>query len=295
MELLQLKYFQKVAKLEHMTKAAEELRIAQPALSKTISLLEKNLGVLLFDRTGKYIKLNSNGKAFLKKVDIALMALEDGQRELNNLKGEVLGEVRLLVLVASHMIPEILTEFEKRCPNISFKLIQHLPDWNTTIDFDLCISSAPISMPNIESITLLSEEILLAVPESHPLAAKTSISLKEVENESFISLKPGTNLRELTDRFCHNAGFNPNVVFESDDPATVRGLIKAGLGLAFIPEISWGGAIVPSTALLHIEDPLCYRTLKLYWLRDKYLPKSAELFKDFLIDFFHKVEKISTS
>ena len=80
MELLQLHYFQTVARMEHMTKAAKELRIAQPALSKTIARLEEDLGVQLFDRQNRQIKLNSFRKAFLKSVDTALSALEEGKR-----------------------------------------------------------------------------------------------------------------------------------------------------------------------------------------------------------------------
>lgn len=80
MELLQLYYFRTVAKNQHMTNAAEELRIAQPALSKTIARLEEDLGVPLFDRQGRSIKLNTFGQAFLRKVETALNALEDGRK-----------------------------------------------------------------------------------------------------------------------------------------------------------------------------------------------------------------------
>ncbi len=87
MELLQLKYFQKVARMEHLSKAAEELHIAQPALSKTIARLEKDLGVPLFDRQKRQIKLNSFGYTFLKQVDIALSALEEGKRQIEDQAG----------------------------------------------------------------------------------------------------------------------------------------------------------------------------------------------------------------
>lgn len=286
MELLQLKYFQKVAKLQHMTKAAEELRIAQPSLSKTISSLEKELGTKLFDRKGKYIELNSQGKIFLKKVDIALMALDDGKHQIDDLKEKIIGHVKLVVLVASNTIPNILKEFAKKYPNITFKLTQHLPDRITQLDFDLCISSYPISMSNLESQILLSEEIYVAVPKNHPLANKKSVSLKEVQYENFISLKKNSNLRDVTDLLCLNTGFSPNIIYESDDPSTVRELINSGLGVAFIPSITWTKNIDPSLALLHIHDPICYRFLNLYWAKDRTLPKSVELFKEHLIEFF---------
>lgn len=291
MDLLQLKYFQKVAKLQHMTRASEELRIAQPALSKTISSLEKELGVKLFDRKSKFIELNDFGRAFLKRVDTALMLLDDGKGELDSLSGKVSGEIKLAVLAASNMLADLLTSFKKLYPDIRFKLIQHVPQFVSNQDFDLCISSSPIRMKNIKSFPLLTEEILLAVPNNHHLAKKKIISLDEVSNEDFISLQPGKDLREITDIFCNNAGFVPNIVFESDDPATVRGLIKAGLGISFIPEITWGGTTGESMTLLKVKNPKCVRTLRLFWSDQRYSSTCVNLFRQFTIDYFSNYTK----
>lgn len=289
MELLQLKYFQTVARLEHMTRAAEELRIPQPALSKTISLLEKELGVLLFDRRGKYIHLNQYGKTFLTRVDQALGALEDGKQELNDLAGKTFGEVKLAVLAASNLLPDLLASFRKEHPHINFNLIQHFSNSAARPDFDLCISSPPVNLEGNNNIPLISEEIFLAVPAEHPLAKRGSIKLNEVAGDDFISLKRGKVLREITDTFCKYAGFTPHVVFESDDPATVRGLIKAGQGIAFIPAITWGGSTGSSMVLLHIEEPICKRTLSLTYTEERYLPQAARLFRQFAIDYFAKL------
>lgn len=138
---------------------------------------------------------------------------------------------------------------------------------------------------------LITEEIFLAVPTNHPLAKRTSIRLKEVANDDFISLKPGMSLREITDTFCHYAGFTPHIIFESDDLATVRGLIKARQGVAFIPEITWGGSTGSSMTLLHIEEPVCKRTISLSCTVDRYLPEPARLFRQFVIDYFDELSK----
>lgn len=289
MELLQLKYFQTVAHLEHMSRAAEQLRIPQPSLSKTISLLEKDLGILLFDRRGKYIYLNQYGKAFLRRVDQALSALEDGKHELNDLSGKTFGDVKLAVLAASNILPDLLSSFRKQYPHINFNLIQHFSNSITRPDFDLCISSSPVKLNDIDSIPLITEEIFLAVPIEHSLAKRSSIKLTEVANDGFISLRRGKNLREITDTFCSYAGFTPHVIFESDDPATVRGLIRAGQGVAFIPAVSWGGSAGSSMVLLHIEEPVCNRTISLTYKSERYLPKAARLFRQFTIDYFAKL------
>lgn len=290
MELLQLKYFQKAAYLEHMTRAAEELCISQPSLSKTILSLEKELGVQLFERSGKYIRLNHNGKVFLKYVDIALSALENGRRELSNVDKSGVEYIYLAVLAASPLLPGLLSSFRDRYPNVDFRLLQHLPKF-LSYDFDLCISCLPLNVDGIRSIPLMTEKIYLALPRSHPLSSKKSIRLDQVANEGFISLRRGSALREITDSYCRLAGFTPRVIFESDDPGTVRGLIKAGQGIGFIPAISWGGTTGSSVALVQIEEPVCQRTIGLSWAESRVPSDTVRLFSDFTLGYFRELVK----
>ncbi len=290
MDLLQLKYFKTVARLENVTKAANELYIAQPALSKNISQLEKELGINLFDRNGKYIKLNEYGKLFLAKVDIALNALEDGKREITDLQGKEFGEIQLIFLAASTIIPDLLSDFCKLHPNIRFQLFQHFPSEVGNSDFDLCISASHFEKQSENSMVLLNEEVYFAVPLNHPLSNRKSVSLKEVENENFISLKEGKPLRKITDDYCKKAGFKPKIIFESDDPATVRQLIKAGQGVAFIPQISWGSSVGSSIVFLHIEEPVCNRTIYIEWNEKRYLSKASILFRNFAMSYFKNLQ-----
>jgi DNA-binding transcriptional LysR family regulator len=290
LDLLQLKYFKTVARLENVTKAANELYIAQPALSKNISQLEKELGINLFDRNGKYIKLNEYGKLFLAKVDIALNALEDGKREITDLQGKEFGEIQLIFLAASTIIPDLLSDFCKLHPNIRFQLFQHFPSEVGNSDFDLCISASHFEKQSENSMVLLNEEVYFAVPLNHPLSNRKSVSLKEVENENFISLKEGKPLRKITDDYCKKAGFKPKIIFESDDPATVRQLIKAGQGVAFIPQISWGSSVGSSIVFLHIEEPVCNRTIYIEWNEKRYLSKASILFRNFAMSYFKNLQ-----
>lgn len=288
MELLQLKYFQRVAHLEHMTAAAKEFFIAQPSLSKTIQRLEEELGAPLFDRKGKYIKLNKYGKIFLKKVDIILSALEDGKREIENMKNEQSMHVNLVCLAASPMLPGLLSSFSEKYPEVNFHLMQHMTK-SSNDDADLYISTLPLNREGMSSIPLMTEKILLAIPKKHPLAHRKSIKLTEVANENFIQLRPGSDLRKITDSFCKLAGFTPRVVFESDDPATVRGLIKIGQGISFIPEISWGDTTGSAVTLLEIEAPICQRTIELSWPENRYHTHLVCLFREFTIDYFTRL------
>jgi len=205
------------------------------------------------------------------------------------LAGNKFGVIKLAVLAASNILPELLSSFRREYPHISFNLIQHFSNSITKPDFDLCISSSNTILDGTNSIPLITEEIFLAVPVEHPLANRSSIRLSEVANDDFISLKPGQSLREITDIFCRYAGFTPKVIFESDDPATVRGLIRAGQGISFIPAISWGGTTGSSISLLHIEEPKCERTLSISYTVERYLPQAARLFRQYTIDYFAKL------
>ena|SRR5438128_1137812 len=290
MDLLQLHYFRTVARLEHMTRAAEELLIAQPALSQTIARLEDELGVLLFDRLGRRIRLNLFGKAFLEHVERIFAELDQGQQELADLAGGHHGQVELALGAATHLLPDLLSAFHQHHPHISFHLFHH--SVTTMVKqlehgaFDFCITAPPLHKPGIASISLLTEDIVLALPAGHRLAERTRIHLVEVADEAFLSLKPGQSLRDLTDAFCLQAGFTPKIVFESDDPSTIRGLIRAGQGIAFVPAISWRGSTGPAVAQVQIEEPICQRTIGLSWVEHRYLSLAALQFREFVSDYF---------
>lgn len=287
MELLHLKYFLTVAKIEHMTKSAKELRIAQPALSKIISSLEKELGLELFDRKGKTIKLNDNGKFFYEKVSSSLSILDDCIKDLQYKQHNKTKEIKFLALAASSLVTEILIEFRTLYPDINFELIQSINTLSIydNYDYDLCIYSSDDINIEKDSIYLLKEEILLAVPTNHTLSNQNSIHLSQVSNQKFISLGQG-NLKLLTDSFCRKAGFIPNIVFESNNPSTVRDLIAFGQGVSFIPQVSWRFQGYKSIKFLHLDYPECNRTLRLRLKESENIPSHILLFKNFIIDYF---------
>lgn len=115
MELLQLHYFRKVARLQHLSQAARELHITQPALSQMIAKLEKELGAPLFSREGRRIRLNAFGEAFLKKVETALEALEEGQRIVADMAGLEKGVVSFDATFIPHF-PDVLDAFRREIP-----------------------------------------------------------------------------------------------------------------------------------------------------------------------------------
>ncbi|GJM79777.1 LysR family transcriptional regulator [Paenibacillus sp. HMSSN-139] len=289
MELLQLKYFQTVARVEHMTKAAQCLHISQPALSKMIASLESELGIELFKRERKTIRLNEHGRMFLQHVNLALEALEDGKQQLRDANGLASSVVTLDVRVSSHLLPGLLADFRTECPNAQFNLLQHVSPLDDRTNYDLCLSDGAEPPPGAATVSLLEEDILVAVPADHPLAHRERVSLRALREEDFIMLPTGKSLRETTDAFCRLAGFSPRIRFESDDPATVRGLIRAGQGVAFLPAITWGGSTGTGVRLLRLEESWCKRSISLSWPRDRYMKQISERFRDFTIQYFARL------
>jgi DNA-binding transcriptional LysR family regulator len=289
MNLLQLEYFQTVARLEHMTKAAQELNVSQPSLSNTMARLEESLGVPLFVRQGRQIRLTSFGKQFLQRVNMAFFELEKGKREMEEMAAGDKGIISLAVTLPS-ALPFLLKEFLEIYPQAKFiqnqafsekEIISQLE--NQVID--VCISTFPIISPNIEWFPLVDDEIMLSVPHGHRLANRESIALSEVADEPFISITSEYYFRELTEKFCKQSGFEPNIVFEIAEAGVIQSLVELNLGLTFTPfSISKFSQL--RSIQLHINEPVCKRTIGLAWHKGHFISRSVAQFIQFCKEFF---------
>ncbi|EFM08554.1 transcriptional regulator, LysR family [Paenibacillus curdlanolyticus YK9] len=294
MELLQLQYFQTVARLEHITKAAEELQIAQPSLSKTIARLEASIGVPLFDRQGRNIRLNPFGKVFLQRVDRIFQELEEGKREVRDMAGLNRGSITLAASIIS-ILPELLSAFLDQYPNVHFRQVLEptavLKRMLEDGEIDLCITTAPIEGDGMEWTPLRTENIYLAVHEGHWLAGRESVSLLELQEEKFLGLRQGYWFRAFTDEMCRQgAGFTPNTVFELDEADAVLVLLRKGLGITFVPELAWEKRAALMPHRLRITDhPNSQVTTGLVWSNKHYLSIAAQRFRQFVIDYFQRI------
>ncbi|MGW8821034.1 LysR family transcriptional regulator [Paenibacillus lautus] len=286
MELLQLRYFQTVARTEHMTKAAQELHIAQPALSKTISRLEADVGVPLFDRHGGRIRLNTFGKLYLDKVERALRLLEEGQKEINELAGLQHGSIHLATSTLDPL-SEPLSQFLAEHPDVKFQISQAgTDDMMKMMEFgevDLCFTSMDMEQSEWSQATVLREDVYLAVPQGHRLAVRTSINLNELENEAFIGYREDFIFQQMNDKFLKEAGITPRYVCRVDDPPAIASLVRAGLGVALFGCLHVQDA---KLKLLPILQPECQRHYRIIWHEKRYLSLAARKFRDFVIQHF---------
>ena len=290
MNFLQLKYFQEVARLEHMTKAAESLNVSQPSISNTISRLEKELGVPLFVRQGRQIKLTPYGQTFLKRVNRSFFELDEGVAELKAMAGLERGYISIATTLASIM-PFLLKDYLTSYPQN--KIIQKQAFSTEDIkkqlinnEIDLCISWLPIIDEDIEWLPLKMEQIYISVPMNHRFAHRKKIDLAELAEEKFISLTPEYTFRKLTDDFCYRAGFEPNISIQITDASSLHQFVHQDYGVTFTPVF-----LIPSTRNLNcvhipIHNPVCQCTIGIAWHKNHSMSQSAKEFIEFTASFF---------
>lgn len=292
MELLQLQYFLAVARLEHVTDAARSLHVTQSSLSKTIQRLEEDLGVPLFDRIGRKLRLNECGSRFLRRAERALFELEQGKQEISDITSPEQGTLELAVTTAS-TLPNILREFRKKRPHIQFHVQMLTTKEMVTLlhrgEIDFCLSSPPLQGDDIECQIVYQDPILVAVPKAHRLAERSSVSLIELRDEWFVGVKRGYGTRDLVDSICQSVGFEPKYVYEGDEPARLNSLVEAEIGIAFIP--STARLTREHIKYLQVENHELVREIALVWHRSRYISRAALEFREVVVQYFEAITK----
>lgn len=284
-----LRQFAAVARTEHLTHAAERLGVPQPTLSRTIAHLETDLGVPLFTRPGRSIRLTRHGRVLADAADRALTILDDALHQVAGEADPAHGRVAFAFLhtLGVDVVPRLLRDFRSGHPAIRFALVQ---DTSAEMlgkllagDVDVCLTVPMPTAPGVRSETLGEQRVDLVVPTGHRLANRQTIRLAEAASEDFICTLPDNSLRIITDELCEAAGFVPRIVFESEQVATIRGLVSAGLGVALLPVGE--EELDPAVTTIRITRPKAARTICVNWMTDRELTVPAAGFRDFLLGY----------
>lgn len=281
MDLNSLRQFLAVARLEHLSRAAAELRVAQPSLSRTIARLETELGTPLFHRAGR-LQLNDTGRIFRDHAERALGELEAGRRAVAEALGGGAGSVRL---ASETFLPLTgpLAAFKAAHPEVEVHLLQMAPgEMEQALraqEVDLCLASQPVSAPRIASAVVLTEQVWVGMPPGHRLAAAPQVSIEDLAGEPFVTTKPGQWQRRLLDWLFADRNLEPRVICETDEPAATYSLVSAGLGVGLFPAIARATRPEPEIAWAGIDHPHANRTLSLHWASEDRLPAAARLMR----------------
>lgn len=289
MELRQLQYTLQIAAERNFSRAAEKLHIAQPSLSQQLSKLEKELGVLLFQRNTSSVELTYAGEKFVEQAQGIIDAVELLRQEMSDISQLRTGRVMVgsMPITGAHLLPHVLPVFKSKYAEVEITLLEdssmNLEKLTASGQTDLSLLSLPLEIPTLAYEVLGEERIDLAVPPGHLLAGREPqgirTSLAELKDEPFIVLKEGQGFRKMTVELCREAGFEPRIVFESNNMETVQSLVAAGMGVTLVPHFIARAArseFVP--VYLPLAEPVPSRTLVIAYRRGRYLSRAAEAF-----------------
>ena len=287
MELRQLEYFQMASRLKNITRAAKRLRVSQPNITVAIKKLEAELGIQLFDRSQKQLSLTPEGAVFLGRVDTALRCLNDALIEVNDFKQLQKGVIKIGIppMMGAFLFPKIFSGFQTRHPSLDVLLfeegsiaIREMLD-RDELDFGIVITSDASSSLNILPMT--RSQLVVCVPTSSPLAKKESISNDDIANANLIVMKQGSYLRQIVQERLHSINVTPNIVLESGQITTIKGLVAHGVGIAFL--LDFIANDTSDLCAIPLKDPI-FVDIGLAWKRDRYVSKAAQAFINFCKD-----------
>ena len=291
MELRYLKYFQKVAEMQHISHAAEVLHIAQPALSRVIRNMEEELGVKLFDRGGKSVVLNENGRIVLKYTQVIFEALSRMNTELACQKDMDSLVVRIAFNSASLLLPVVVSSFCKQYPSIHVEFTNQYGDVKPNTMFR--IDSYAQEMDEKDYTPLLREKFFLAYPSSHRFASMEQIQPEEFKKETFLYSKGCHSVYDATKALCRRYNVQPAGIMECVSNETVLSFLDSGIGVALVPNITWNLCHHPQILIREVPGGPMYRTLYLQRLFSLDHFTAANDFQDFCISFFERVQNVA--
>lgn len=301
MNLYQLYYFRTLAKLEHYTKAAAALSMTQPSLSHAISALENELGVALFEKKGRNVKLSKYGKAFLPFVERSLENLEAGTKKIKELASNTRNIISIgfIYTLSSNFIPDLIAGFlndeqhkSEQHREIEFSLheggitseectaglIRGLK--NETLDL-IFISLIPKNDPDIVFIPIGEQNLIVIMPNDCPLACHKTIDLRDTKPYPLIYYKSKNGLKNEINHLFALVNMVPKVYCEVEDEISMAGLVAAKIGIAIVPYSPTFRNF--NIKILPIDNPKYKRVIYLGYMKNRHLTEHVQRFINYTI------------
>jgi len=289
MNLQQLYYFKTIASLENYSRASEKLYISQSTLSHAISTLEEELGIDLFYKSGRNIKLTQYGKTFLDYVNRALYEIENGKEAMQVMSSPFSGIVSLSFVssLSRHFIPKLISTFklDTKLSGVNFSLredqtvetIKNLQQHVVDIGFGTNTEHEEMSY-----YPIYKEELVVVVPKNHPLNGRDSVTLKELDGLDYIAYAPFCGTKIFVDRILKDTKVRLNTVFEVPTDEMVASMVSYDLGIGIMPQTpELENSNLKILKIKNIDSTV--RTVYMFWLKDYLMLPTAKKFRDFVI------------
>ncbi len=241
-EFRQLRYFVTVCRMKSFTRAAEEIGVSQSSLSRSVLKLEEVIGQPLLERKPRTVVPTDVGELFLARAEEILALAEDCFAEVSDTANH--GRIRLAVIptIAPYFLPKVLREFGKQHANVSI-IVQEDTTENIIRmirhgDIDIAILALPINEKYLEAEPLFEEELVLVVPNGHPLEKKKKIKLDDVKQYPFVMLDQAHCLSDNIESFCKMQSVQPIAIERTSQLATVQELVSLNHGISMVPKMA---------------------------------------------------------
>src|SRR5580704_4790686 len=282
MEVHQLRYVCAIADTGNFSRAAERCKIAQPSLSQQVQKLEDDLGVKLFDRLGRSIRLTEAGRAFIPRARAILEQMDAARTSAADKNADLRGSVTVGVIptVAPYRMPGYAASFAKKFPDAKLRIIEEttsvLVEGLRDLSIDVAILALPLRHKDLELFPIRTEPLFAVLKKNDPRALAESLSLKELRGEAFVMLRDGHCFRDLSIDTCARARVTPNIAFESGQFSSVLGMVAAGVGVSLIPEMAIDRNV--GCRYVRISDARATRTIVAAVVRGRSFNRVQETF-----------------
>lgn len=289
MNIYQLQYFLMVAQEENISRAAVKANLSQQALSSVISILEKELDVKLFDRIGRKIVLNENGKILLESAEIIVQEHDNLMMRLKQQKKSKQQTLRI-ASTTTQAIRKTLMSFMQDNQDVQvtnfYITAGMLQDTIKRNDVDVIISTIPYTDSKTNCKKLFMEQIRLVVSKKHPLAQRKAIYLSEAKDCAFVVPLPNNAFRMAVQSMCDRAGFQPYIALETDSEDQMAMAVARNLAVLLIPDASTDLYYYnnENVAQIQLLDDFAKREVYLIWRGDMKAFEGRKRFYDYLIN-----------
>jgi DNA-binding transcriptional LysR family regulator len=249
LDVRRMKVLREVAARGSFSAAAEALSFTQSAVSQHIAALERETGTTLVERNSRGVRLTDAGRAVVEHADAILARIEAAEEELVAIAGLRGGRLRLACFqsAGATLVPRAVAAFHERHPKVELGMVEAEPEEASArlrageIDLALVYDFAPLPGMldgNLELTHLIDDAYEAILPRDHRLAGRRKIRLADLADEPWIASTERCGCRQITERACQEAGFEPRVAFEADETLAAQALVAAGVGVTMLPRLA---------------------------------------------------------
>lgn len=241
MDLRQLEIIRAISETGSFTAAGDKLHVSQSAISRQVILLEHELGEPVFHRVGKRVRITPAGDALLQLSHRVFQDLQDTIAEISDRQESLKGTLRLVggMTVCLYVFPALLAEIRRAHPQLEMKIsagggedcIAQLRSGAA----DLALLTLPVDSPDLVSVPVINEELLLVGDAKHPLARKKKIASSDLIHQPFVLFERGSNTRRVLDEFFLKEHIEPRIVMETENVEILKAMVRTGIGITIAP------------------------------------------------------------